>query len=159
MPSDWIILIATSILSILAAVLLTHKSEVREALVVFFFKQLMTWMLGLIVVEFDLIEYPVRLFKYATASSFSFEYFIYPAMCVIFVLRFPENRSVFHKIGWYVFFSTWMTLAEVWLEQHTNLIHYIQWNWLCTWVSLLVTFLLSRIFYKWFFRKKFERNP
>jgi hypothetical protein len=29
----------------------------------------------------------------------SFEYFIYPAVCIVFVLRFPFRKSIWHKIG------------------------------------------------------------
>jgi len=58
------------------------KSRIREAQLVFLFKQSMTWLLGLLGVEFRLID-PVEFFKYATKTSFSFEYFIYPSTCSI----------------------------------------------------------------------------
>lgn len=117
------------------------------------FKHLLTWMFGLVVVEWKLLEYPVREFPYATRASFGFEYFIYPSTCVIFILRFPENGSRLKKLGWYMFWPTWMTIVEVWLERNTDLVHYIHWSWYWTWITLLITFFIPRLFYKWVLKK------
>lgn len=153
MYTDWIVLFSSSFITIIGVMALKPRNRMREALVVFMFGQLTTWILGLLVVEFHLIQYPVRLFPHATQSSFTFEYFIYPAISIIFVLRFPENRPIYQKIGWYLLFPTWMTVAENIIEQKTNLIHYVHWNWFLTWITLLGIFMLSRIYYLWFFKK------
>ncbi|WP_428912199.1 CBO0543 family protein [Niallia sp. Krafla_26] len=50
-----------------------HKS--RQSIVMFLYKQLITWLFGTLVAEKGLIKYPVRLFKKAYKGSFSFEYF------------------------------------------------------------------------------------
>ncbi|MED3550079.1 hypothetical protein P4449_06445 [Cytobacillus praedii] len=48
------------------------KDKIREAQLIFLFKQVLTWLFGLIVVEMGLIKYPYRLFfKKASKSSFS----------------------------------------------------------------------------------------
>ncbi|MGG1514696.1 CBO0543 family protein [Paenibacillus oryzisoli] len=122
----------------------------RDAILVFLFKQLMTWIFGILVVQFGLITYPVREFPNATNTSFSFEYFIYPATCVAFVLHFPEEKSRLHKIGWYLFFPTWMTILEVIIQKYTALIDYIHWSWFWTWITLLITFSISHRFYLWY---------
>ncbi|WP_239696565.1 CBO0543 family protein [Paenibacillus oryzisoli] len=150
---DRIVLLSVWFGTILLLVLFTPRKKIREANVVFLFKQLVTWPLGLLVVEFHLIEYPVREFAYATQTSFAFEYFIYPATCVIYILRYPENKSRLKRIGWQLFWPTWMTLIEVVIERHTNLIDYIHWAWYWTWLSLSATFFLSLVYYRWFFRK------
>jgi hypothetical protein len=155
---DRAILILIWIVTILLMVLATPRKKIREALVIFMFKQVLTWVFGLIVVEHKLIEYPVREFPYAVKSSFSFEYFIYPAICIVFNLRFPEKRNSIYKIGWYLLFPTWMTLIEVLLENYTNLVHYIHWNWFYSWITLLVTFIISRVFYLWFMKKETGYN-
>jgi hypothetical protein len=157
MSVDQIILISVWVITILGLVCFVPRNKLREAQIVFLFKQLLTWLFGLLVVEFHLIEYPVRIFKLATHSSFSFEYFIYPAVGVVFVLRFPEHKSNLIKIGWYVLFPTWMTILEVLLERYTHLIHYIHWSWYWTWMTLLITFFLSRNYYLWFFKKSSDR--
>lgn len=153
MSLERILLIAIWTVTIIGLVLLTPRKQIRPAIVIFMFKQIMTWLFGLLVVEYRLISYPVREFVYASKTSFSFEYFIYPAICVVFVLRYPERKSVLHRIGWYVFFPTWMTIAEVLIERYTLLISFLNWSWYWTWITLFLTFTISRLFYLWFMRK------
>lgn len=150
---DRIVLTLAWAAAILLLLFFTPRDKIREAQLIFMFKQVLTWLSGLLVVEFLLIEYPVREFSYATRASFGFEYFIYPAACVIFTLRFPENGSLIKKLGWYLFWPTWMTIVEVLIERNTNLILYINWSWYWTWLTLLLTFYIPRVYYKWFLKK------
>jgi uncharacterized membrane protein YwzB len=152
MNKETIILITAWILMIISLVLFIPKNKFREAQVIFFFKQLMTWVLGLTVAQFRLIEYPVREFSYATKSSFSFEYFIYPSICVVFNLHYPEGKSRIRQFMHYVYFCTGMTILEVLCEEYTNILKYIHWHWYTTWITLFVTFFLSHLYYVWFFR-------
>ncbi|WP_337913689.1 CBO0543 family protein [Cohnella zeiphila] len=154
MTMDRIILIGIWIVTSVLVIITTPRNKMREAIVIFLFKQALTWLFGFLVVQYKLLEYPVREFPYASRSSFSFEYFIYPSICIVFNLRFPENKSVVHKTLWYLFFPSWMTAAEVLLEKHTHLIRYINWHWYWSWGSLLFTFYLSRLFYLWFMKKQ-----
>jgi hypothetical protein len=151
---DRIVLIAVWIFTIMLLVLFTPRHQLREAQIVFLFKQALTWPLGILVVESGLLSYPVREFPNAINTSFSFEYFIYPATCIIFVLRFPEKRSMLWKIGWYILFPSWMTLLEVLIERYTDLIHYVTWTWYWTWISLCITFFMSRHYYLWYIKHK-----
>jgi hypothetical protein len=150
---DRIVLVSVLVVTILGLILLTPRDKIREAHVIFLFKQLLTWLTGLLVVEFRLIEYPVREFQIATLSSFSFEYFIYPAICVVVVLRFPFRKSIWHKIGWFALFPTAMTILEVLIERYTNLIKYINWTWYWSWLSLLLYDLITFCYYMWFIKK------
>ncbi len=153
MTKERIIEIAVWLVAIVLVVLATPRDKIREASVVFMFKQLLTWFFGLLVAQYGLIEYPVREFSHATRSSFSFEFFIYPAICVVFNMRFPDNKSILRKISWYLFFPSWMTAIEKLIEDRTRLIDYIHWEWYWTWITLLITFWMSRTFYLWFIRR------
>ncbi|WP_375295263.1 CBO0543 family protein [Paenibacillus sp.] len=102
---------------------------------------------------YGLLAYPVREFPQATFTSFSFEDFIYPATCVAFTLRYPERRGVWAKLGWYVFFPTWMTALEIGIERYTDLVRSIHWSWHWTWLTLLITFHMTRMLYLWFVEK------
>jgi len=139
---------------ILALLIWIPRKNIRHSIVIFFFKQFMTWILGLVVVELGLITYPVREFEKASHTSFSFEYFIYPAICVLFNLYYPREKSLPHRIGWFLLFPTWMTALEVMIEHYTQLINYIHWAWYWTWLSLFITFVFSFLFYHWFFKIK-----
>jgi hypothetical protein len=128
------------------------RNKIREAYVGFTFKQILTWVLGLTVAEFGLIEYPVRLFSNANKASFTFEYFVYPSICAIFNVNFPENKSNFKNFMYYFYYCTSLTIAEVIFERYTNIIKYIHWTWYVTWITLLITFFMTRKFYIWYLK-------
>lgn len=139
-------------LTIIMLLYFVPKNKIREAWLIFLFKQFITWVTGLVVVQYRLIEYPVRLFSYANRASFTFEFFIYPSMCVIFNLHYPASKSQIRQFFYYVYFCTAITGLEVVLERYTELLKYIRWHWSITWITLLITFYMSRVFYLWFFQ-------
>jgi hypothetical protein len=149
---EYLIIFNAWIISAFLVVLSVPRDKIRDAFIIFLFKQMLTWFLGFMVVQYRLLEYPVREFAYAARNSFSFEYFIYPAMCVVFNMWFPKKRSL--AILWYLLFPSWMSTVEYFLEKYTKVIYYIRWEWYYTWISLLITFYLTRQFYLWFFRKE-----
>jgi len=129
------------------------RNRIREAEVIFLSKQFMTWFFGLLVVEKGLIRYPSRLFfRKATKSSFTFEYFIYPSFCVLFNLYYPEKRSRLVKIVYYFAYSSLITSLELFAVRFTRLISYKKWKWYWTFLTLWLTFYLSRLNHKWFFK-------
>lgn len=154
MNRDLVILALAWILTAMMLLVFVPRHKIREAQLVFMFQQVITWMLGLLVVEFRLIEYPVEFFKYATNSSFTFEYFIYPSICALFNLHYPLRKSHFQQFMYYFYFCTGMTVIEVLCEKYTNIIKYIHWSWYITWITLFVSFFVSRQYYRWFFRLK-----
>lgn len=153
MSKEKIIEISSWIVMAILLVVFIPLHRVREALVVFFVKQTITWYFGILVVQYGLIKYPVRFFPKATNTSFTFEFFVYPAICVLFNLHFPFDKSYFGQIVYYIGFASAITFFEVMLEKRTNLIKYIKWSWFWTWVTLLITFAMSNWFYRWFFFK------
>lgn len=154
MSVERIILIAVWVLACLALLIYVPKVRYREAIVIFMFKQVMTWLLGIITVEAGLIEYPVRIFTIAVKTSFTFEYFVYPVICIFFVLYYPEAKGLFREFLHYFYYCSVITAVELVLEKYTDLIKYIHWTWYYTWISLVITFFFSRTFYKWFFKEK-----
>lgn len=158
MTKEIIILAAAWIISAILLLGYVPKNKVREALVIFFFKQTLTWVIGLVVVQYGLLEYPVRSFSHATKSSFDFEYFIYPSICVVFNLHYPEGKNLLRQFWHYFSFCTVMTLIEVLCERHTAIINYLHWEWYFTWITLFITFYVSRKFYVWFFRLRQQKE-
>ena len=132
MNRDYILIIIGWIITIGLLFKFIPKNKIREALVAFHFKQMLTWILGLSVVQYKLIEYPVRLFPYAAKTSFSFEYFIYPSLCAIFNVNYPKGKKAFGQFMYYCYFCTTMTILEVYIEKHTNILKYIHWTWYIT---------------------------
>lgn len=152
MSVDYILIAVQWAIMIVLLILFIPKHKIREAQVAFLFKQFVTWVLGLLVVELRLIEYPVRLFPYANKTSFTFEYFIYPSICAIFNVHYPENKGHFGQFVYYFIYCTTLTGVEVIAEKYTNILKYIHWNWFITWISLFVTFYITRRYYIWFFK-------
>ncbi|MCA0989654.1 CBO0543 family protein [Pseudalkalibacillus hwajinpoensis] len=134
------------------------KTKIRHVIVVMFFKQFITWFLGLWVVEKGLIKYPVRFMKKSNKSSFTFEYFIYPSFCAIFNLNYPEKRNKVIQFLYYLFHVGLITGGEVLAERYTNLIKYVKWKWYYSFVSLGITNYISRRFYRWFYKNEFEES-
>lgn len=154
MNKDFIIIVIEWITMIILLVKFIPKNKIREAQVAFLFKQLLTWILGLTVVQLGLIEYPVRLFPDATKTSFSFEYFVFPSICAIFNVNFPIKKSISRQFMYYFYYCTTMTAVEVIYERYTNILKYIHWTWYVTWISLFITFYITRRYYVWFFKLK-----
>lgn len=148
------ILLICYIITVLLLLFLIPRHKLREAIVIFFFKQLLTWLIGLIVAQLGLIVYQVRSFPDATNTSFDFEYFFYPSICVLFNLYYPNGKGPIGEFMHYFYYCTVMTILEVVFETYTNIIQYIHWHWTLTWVTLFITFYLSRKFYLWFFKKE-----
>ncbi len=152
MNIDYLLIALGWIITIGSLILFIPKHKIREAQVTFLFKQFFTWVLGLSVVQLRLIEYPVRLFAYANRTSFTFEYFIYPATCAIFMVHYPEKKTAFKKFMYYFYYCTILTGIEVIVEKHTNILKYIHWTWYISWISFFVTFYVTRAYYMWFFK-------
>jgi hypothetical protein len=155
MTKEGIIEATVWVIMIIALLVFVPKNRMREAAATYLFKLSLTWGLGLFVVQMKWIEYPKRfIFPYAHRSSFTFEFFVYPAICAIFILHYPWKKNYITQLGYFAAYCSFMTLFEVLIEHYTLLIHYIKWKWYWTWISLFLTFYLSRLFYVWFFRIK-----
>jgi hypothetical protein len=154
MSKDTIIIICGWLITVVLLLLFVPKVKIRQALVVFMFKQMITWLVGLIVVELRLIEYPVRSFVYACKSSFDFEYFIYPSFCVLFNLHYPEGKGFIRRLLHYIYYCSALTSVEVVVEKYTEILKYNNWTWYITFITFFLTFFASRQYYKWFFKIK-----
>ncbi|WP_420796956.1 CBO0543 family protein [Alkalihalobacterium alkalinitrilicum] len=72
-----------------------------------------------------LISYPSRLFfKKANRASFTFEYFVYPGLCSLFNLYYPEKRNDFVKLLYYCFYTSIITFFEIFAVKYTKVIKY-----------------------------------
>jgi hypothetical protein len=152
MRTDTLIIIIGWLITITLLIFFVPKARVREAIVVFMFKQMITWIIGLLVVELRMLEYPVRSFAYASKTSFDFEYFIYPSFCVLFNLYYPEGKSFARRFLHFIYFCSFLTGIEVVVEKNTDILVYLHWSWYTTFITLFITFFMSRQFYKWFFK-------
>lgn len=144
------------VLTSVILIIFVPKHKLRQAILAFLYKQLITWLFGMLVVEKGLIRYPVRLFSKANKTSFCFEYYFYPALCAIFNIYYPEKKSPLHKLLYIASHSGTLTLIEVILERYTNLIEYVKWRWYWSFLTMSITYYSSAVFSRWYFKKDAE---
>lgn len=152
MKIEWWILLSAYVVGI-GVLFFIPKNKFRLAVVAFLFKQVITFLLGLVVVEWGLLEYPVRLFASVNRTSFTFEYFFFPITCAIFNVWYPNNRSMLIQWWYYFIFTSSLTILEVIIEKNTYLIKYVHWEWYISFLTIGLTFYFTRLFCIWFFSK------
>jgi len=152
MSLDKLILYFAWIISIISFWKFIPREKRRNAQVAFMFKQFIACLLGLAVANFGLIEYPVRLFPAVNGSSIIFEFLVYPVICALFNVHYPEKKDKIIKFLYYFILCTVLTVIELILENYTQLIKYIHWTGYFTWSSVLITLYISRLYYRWFFK-------
>ncbi|WP_027086905.1 CBO0543 family protein [Cohnella panacarvi] len=138
------ILIGVTIVSLLL-ILVIPRQHYRLAMVAFLTTQFMTTILGHVVVDSGALAYPVREFAEINRTSFIYEFLAYPMICALFNVYYPANPNRLLQIGYFVLYSSVLTIIEVVIERYTKLIDYIQWNWFWTWGSLLIVFTVTRL--------------
>lgn len=151
---EYIILISSWIITAVLLWRLVPRNKIRQAHVSFLFMQVITWATGLLVVQLGMIEYPIRFFPYASRASFTFEYFVYPALSVFFNIFYPEKKHWVRQVLHYILHASGITLLEGILLFNTRLIRYPKWTLYWTWITLVITFFLCRKYYEWFFKER-----
>lgn len=153
MRIEWSVLILVYVLTT-GILFFIPKNKFRLAIVGFLFAQVITFLVGLLVVEFGLLKYPVRLFASINRTSFTYEFYTFPVTCAAFNVWYPNGRSSFIQFSYYIAFSFVLTIIEVLIEKYTNLIKYIHWEWYITWITICLSFFITRLFCQWFFAKE-----
>ena len=122
------------------------REKLKDWLLIFFLKGYISSFLDQIIVKKKQISYPVRFMSKYFDSSILFDYLLFPLLCVFY--NRTSEKSNLHSIFLQSFiYSTPMTVLEVILEKNTNLIRYKKnWNWLITYLTLVITFLFVRGF-------------
>ena len=159
MNINYTIIVGEWIITIALLFKFIPRNKFKKATLAFLFNQVITWLFGLLVVELRLIKYPVRLlFTYASKTSFTFEYFVYPSICGIFNVYYPTKKNFVGQFMYYFYYCTSMTILEVIFEKYTDILKYIHWTWYITWITLFFTFYVTRKFYVWFFKSNINDN-
>jgi hypothetical protein len=147
---EWFIIYTVWFLSVVSLFFIP-KQKRREASLIFLLTQFLSWIFGLLVVELGLIEYPVRELSKANATSFSFEFFVLPLLCIFFNLYFPESKTFHKKLLYYISFLLPFTIVEYFAEKYTLILKYIHWQWYTTFITMFILFYIVRSIYRWYF--------
>lgn len=149
------ILIGVILVTLIAIIAFIPRKKAREAWVLCLFLQVITWPAGLFVVEKGWIEYPIQLIEGANQynrTSFTFEFFIFPIVAIIFSLYFPQVKR-FGAFIYYACFAGFFTTIEAFLERTTRLVEYHEWTWYWTLITVIIALFLNHKYYLWFREK------
>ncbi|MGO4276587.1 CBO0543 family protein, partial [Paenibacillus sp. TAF58] len=133
---DMVILYSAWIVTAVLLLIFIKRNDLIKAQVSFLFMQIPDWLFGAWVVKKGFIEYPVGLLKMVYKSSFTFEFFVFPAVSAIFNVHFPKDKSWFVKTIYTLSFPTVITIIEVNLVKYTQLINYLNWTWYWSFITI-----------------------
>ncbi|MEN1968541.1 CBO0543 family protein [Lentibacillus sp. N15] len=121
-----------------------RKSPMKEWILAFFVTAYFANFFGAIVAKLNLIKYPENFLSQYFSSSLLFELIAFPVINVYFY-------QTSYRSGWLgiiiqcVLYTSGITVLEVILKKYTNLIVYMNWNWLITFISVLLFMLGVRL--------------
>jgi len=121
----------------------------RDWIAVFLFTCTLALLVGSPVCEMGLVEYPVRLFPEHYDTPVIFEAWVFPVLSVLYNQAVRE-RGPAAALGCALLFAAGVAAVEYPLGKYTDLIRYIRWTWLASFVTLAAAFLLSRAFLAFF---------
>lgn len=148
---EQIIMAASAAATALLLVFAVDWRHFRDWVAVYFFKTTLDFVWGSIVVERNLLDYPVRLLPQYFDTCLLFEIWVFPVLCILYN-QVTRTRGPAAAVGFALLFSAGIAALEYPLEKYTLLIRYISWTPFTSFYTLAITFLLSRVFmafYRW----------
>ncbi|UJF32971.1 CBO0543 family protein [Paenibacillus hexagrammi] len=136
-----------------AALLFIPRHRIREAMPYFFFNQLLTWVISLLLVEFGLLDNPVREFPLATGSNFTNNYILYPLIATMFCLYYPVHSRWLSRVGYQLLFIAGPNLYIYFIALYTQLLLMKSYS---MWMNVLIFFAgmnATRLYGNWFLQK------
>ncbi|WP_110111809.1 CBO0543 family protein [Bacillus sp. CGMCC 1.16541] len=157
MKSEVIILLVALALIIGLLIRIVPREKIKEAQLIFWFSQTLTWLVQFLQVAFDFVKFPFREFPHATNLSFSFHYFVYPGLIVFFMFTYPTKGHRVKRVMHYILFSIGTALMNDVLSETTDLLTYTGWKWYIGAIINVLVLFLVRQFFRWFMKK--TTNP
>ncbi|WP_430786832.1 CBO0543 family protein [Virgibacillus flavescens] len=103
--------------------------------------------LGVLVVEEKMLDYPVKFLDGHFDSNLLYEYLWLPIAIIYFYRTTYYSRFSGILLQGLVYTSV-LTIIEVLIEKNTNIIEYITWTWWYTFVSVFILMVFIRMFMK-----------
>lgn len=148
---DRIILGVSLLLSVYGLLFFIPSHKLKEAVILFFFTQLLTWSFSLIFVELGMISNPVREFTRATGANFTFNFVVYPTVSTLFGIYYPYHKNKWKQFVYQMVviggLATIIWMVAIW----TELIEYPKFTWVTGAMVLLLGLNSSRKYCLWFF--------
>ncbi|WP_087973494.1 CBO0543 family protein [Oceanobacillus rekensis] len=138
-----IILWLTLIIGIALLLFSFRKAPTKDLLLIFLLTAYFSIILGVLVVEEKMLEYPINFLSNHFSSSLLYEYLILPVICIYFYLVTYYSRypSIIIKCAIFTFV---LTFIEVLLERYTDLLEYHTWTWVHTFIGVFFLIMFIR---------------
>jgi hypothetical protein len=155
MTIERFILIAGASLS-LASILHIPKGQLRKAMLTFVTFQATTWFISILLVQINVVTFPVREFSIATNVVFIPQFFIYPTFFTWFIFLFSEKNSILFKILHWIISVSFPVWFAYFIAVYTDLSEFTKGTWLKNlgylYFEFTLQYLICFIFIKWFYR-------
>lgn len=132
-------------------VYLLRKETLERLFFALLVTQAVTRPLGILLVNFGLIEYPVRLYPKAVDSAFLHGFILNPTIFVIYYLLYPKQSGLVWKWGYTFLVSAIPVLVEVAENKYTDLVNYQRWSGYISWMLAIIFYYLMRKYADWYF--------
>ncbi|MBM7585401.1 phosphatidylglycerophosphate synthase [Bacillus pakistanensis] len=136
----WFLLIVGIVLLIFSL----RKPPIKNWILIFLLTSYSSTFLGVLVVEEKMLEYPIRFLSKYYTSSFLYEYLLFPVVCIYFY-QSTYQSSYLYMVLKCLFYTSLLTMIEVFFERYTDLIEYHTWTWLHTFISTFFLMMFVRI--------------
>jgi hypothetical protein len=121
-----------------------QKPPIKTKLIIFLLTAYISTFFGVLVVEKNMLKYPINLFSNYFSSSLLYEYLLLPMVCIYFY-QTSYHSSYFGMVLQCAMYTAALTIIEVVLERYTDLVEYHTWTWLYTLLSIFLLMMVIRI--------------
>jgi hypothetical protein len=121
-----------------------RKPPIKDWILIFLLTSYFSTILGVLVVEEKMIDYPINFLGEYFSSSILYEMLLLPVVCIYFYQKTYYSRypDIILKCTLY---TSALTIIEVLFERYTDLIKYYTWTWVYTFISLFFLMMFIRI--------------
>ncbi|WP_404456724.1 hypothetical protein LG329_15860 [Virgibacillus necropolis] len=141
------------IIGIALLVISLRKPPMKDWILIFLLTSYFSTFFGVIVVEENMLDYPIKLFPHEHFDShILYEYLILPVVCVYFYQTTYHSgyKGIFLQC---LIYTSALTIIEVIFEKYTDLLEYNTWTWIHTFIGVFLLMFFVRFLMKLLIRK------
>ncbi|MDD9270981.1 CBO0543 family protein [Paenibacillus sp. GCM10023248] len=158
MTVERVVLIAVWAVCLLLIPLMIPRHRIREAVLLFLFTQMITWVMSLLFVEWRFIENPIREFPAATQSNFTNNYLLLPLLSTLFSIYYPAQKPASVRFLYHLRIVLAIGVYLAFVSSYTEILNYVHFN---IYAHILVVWLVInavRSYASYFFKKEIRKE-
>ncbi|WP_163528802.1 CBO0543 family protein [Halobacillus ihumii] len=136
----WLLLI----IGVILLIFIMTKLPFMEFLFGYLLTSYFAIVIGVLVVEEKMIDYPDKFLQNHFDSSLLFEYLLFPVVCLFFY-RTSYHSSRIGILLQAALYTAALTAMELTIERYTSLVEYSTWTGIHTFFSVLIFMIFIRV--------------